>query len=668
VRASTDIDRPEGRRPLLSIRWTIFGAFALMVLAGGAVSVLLGYTLTSDAVIGEAQRRVEQDLHSAWALYDQQLENVRHTTRFVSILRRSQDVLSGQASGGEVDDLRRRLEAIRNRAGMDTLTLVGNDGRTVMRTRAPYTNGDIALMDPVRRDAVLTGSAAGTVRLPATVLAADGAELLERATIEVRPTPMASSTVERLESDGLMIEAAETVSDDAGRPLGMVVGGILLNRNWSIPDAIRDTVFRNETFDGRPLGTATIFMRDVRIATNVLGEDGMRAIGTRVSRAVEDVVLADGKPYRDRAFVVNDWYLSAYDPLRDLDGKVVGILYVGILEAKFLGYRTRLIQSFVWLTAAGMLIALLFGLAMALWLSRPIRRLTDAAMRMAALDLNARVPTSGGVFKDLHTLNHAFNQMADNLDRESEALVRSNAALQSSNANLKQLNQNYMDMLEFVTHELKSPLASCLFGVGSLKEGLIGQPNGEQARVLDAVERNLEYLNEMILNYLNLSRIEKNELRFEPRSLSFRKEVLDPTMEQVSRQVYATGMFVAIDVPEDVMVKGDRDLLRIVMDNLLSNAVKYGRHYSTIRVWHEELPSGVQRFRVQNEGRGFRPADIEKLFRKFSRLDVAELRAKRGTGLGLFITRQIIERHGGQIRAETRENQWAMFVFDLPGG
>jgi signal transduction histidine kinase len=186
--------------------------------------------------------------------------------------------------------------------------------------------------------------------------------------------------------------------------------------------------------------------------------------------------------------------------------------------------------------------------------------------------------------------------------------------------------------------------------------------------VLDAVERNLEYLNEMILNYLNLSRIEKNELRFEPRSLSFRKEVLDPTMEQVSRQVYATGMFVAIDVPEDVMVKGDRDLLRIVMDNLLSNAVKYGRHYSTIRVWHEELPSGVQRFRVQNEGRGFRPADIEKLFRKFSRLDVAELRAKRGTGLGLFITRQIIERHGGQIRAETRENQWAMFVFDLPGG
>lgn len=663
----SDNDPPLGRRPRLSIRWTVFGAFALMVLAGGTVSVGLGYSLTSDAVIGEAQRRVEQDLHSAWALYDQRVENVRHVARFVSILRRTQDVLSGIANTDEIEDLRGRLEEIRRRGGMDMLTLVGNDGRVVMRTRPPYGSGDVLWLDPVRRDAVIGGSSAGTVLLPRAALAAEGEDLAERAVIDVRPTPMASSAVERRQSDGLVIEAAETVLDDAGQSLGLVVGGMLLNRNWAIPDAIRDTVFRNEFHEGRPMGTATIFLDDVRVATNVLDEDGSRAIGTRVSTAVEEVVLGQGQPYRDRAFVVNDWYLASYDPLRDPDGRVVGILYVGILEAKYLGYRTRLIQSFVAMTVVGMILALLVALAIAWWLSRPIRRLTDAARRMAALDLNARVETHGGVFRDIQTLNHTFNQMADNLDRESEALVRANTALQVSNADLKQLNQNYMDMLEFVTHELKSPLASCLFGVGSLKEGLIGVPNDEQRRVLDAVERNLEYLNEMILNYLNLSRIEKDQLRFEPRDLAFRAEVLDPMLEQVARQVYAAGMFVAVDVPDEVRVHADRDLLRIVMDNLLSNAIKYGRPNSTIRVWHEEMPGGVQRFRVQNEGRGFKPDDCEKLFRKFSRLDVAELRAKRGTGLGLFITRQIIERHGGRIWAESSENHWARFGFDLPG-
>ncbi len=661
------IDRRQERRPTLSIRWTVFGAFALMALAGGSVSVMLGYTLTSDAVIGEAQRRVEQDLRSAWALFDRQVDNVRHTARFVSILRRSHDVLAGEAGENEVEDLRKRLESIRQRSGLDWLTLVGTDGRVVMRTRPPYAAGDELVPDPVRLGALAQGSASGTVRLSAAALSAEGPDLADQAAIDVRPTPMASSMVERRETDGLAIEAAEAVLDDDGRPLGRVVGGILLNRDRAIPDAIRDTVFRNEFLQGRPIGTATIFMNDVRIATNVLGEDGSRAIGTRVSKAVEEVVLGQGLPYRDRAFVVSDWYLTAYDPVRDPDGNVVGILYVGLLEAKFLGYRTRLIQSFVAMTAIGMVLALLFAGAIAWWLSRPIKRLIDASRRMAALDRKVRVDTRGGVFRDMHALNQAFNLMADNLDRDGEALVRANDALQASNADLKQLNQNYMDMLEFVTHELKSPLSSCLFGIGSLKEGLIGVPNPEQARVLDAVERNLEYLNEMILNYLNLSRIEKDQLRFEPREVAFRVVVLDPTLAQVARQVYAAGMFVAVDVPDDARIHGDRDLLRIVMDNLLSNAIKYGRPNSTIRVWYERTPAGGHRFHVQNEGKGFKPEDGERLFRKFSRLDVDELRAKRGTGLGLFITRQIVERHRGRIWAESRENEWARFSFELPG-
>jgi signal transduction histidine kinase len=114
-------------------------------------------------------------------------------------------------------------------------------------------------------------------------------------------------------------------------------------------------------------------------------------------------------------------------------------------------------------------------------------------------------------------------------------------------------------------------------------------------------------------------------------------------------------------------VRGDRELLKIVADNLLSNAVKYGRHGSTLQVRATRGEGGWVRLEVRNEGRGIPATDLPRLFQKFSRMDVRELQAKKGTGLGLFITRQIVERHGGRIGAESRENEWTTFWVELPG-
>ena len=649
--------------PFLSIRVSLFLAFAVLVLAGGGISALIGWSITSEAVVGEAQRRVEQDLQSAWALYDHARERVSHAVQTVALLRRTQEALQGQ--GTHREDLTRRLEAIRKRNGLDFLTLADREGRVVIRTRPPYQSGDRLEPDPVRDLARRTGNAGGTVRLQASALAMEGEDLAAQAAIEVRPTAMASSGGPERVGDGLVIEVAETVLDEGGGYLGMVVGGILWNRNHLLLDGIRETLFRNEFFQGSPVGTVTLFLGDVRVVTNVRDEAGGSAVGTRLSKAVKEVVLDQGQPFRDRAFVVKDWYLTAYDPIRDPNGEVIGILYVGLLESRFLAYRTRLIQGFLILTGIGVLASLLFGLGAAWWLSRPLRNLTETARRMADLDLSVRAG-NGGPFQELQVLNRTFNRMAENLDQASRDLQRANGELQRANEDLSRLNHNYMDMLEFVTHELKSPLASCLFGVGSLKDGLVGQPSPEQRRVLETIERNLEYLNEMILNYLNLSRIEKDQLRFSPKALRFRAEVLDPALEQVSRQIYVAGIYTLVDVPEDLVVEGDRDLLRIVMDNLLSNAVKYGRPNSTLRVLYEPGPDGAHRFCVHNEGMGFRPEEGRRLFQKFSRLDVAELRAKRGTGLGLFITQQIVQRHGGRIWAESEFGRDARFWFELP--
>jgi len=659
-------ERENGRAPRMGIRRTLLAAFGLIVLGGGALSLLLGYQTTSEAVVGEAQRRVEMDLRGAWATYNHEMDRIRSAVKFTSMIQKSHEVLSETTFDLELTRI--RLELLRKQNRLDVLTLVDPNGRVVLRTRYPYESRDMAYMDPAMQHAFDTKtSGAGTVIVPADVLRREGQHLAEAAFIEVQPTPMAAPSPKDVETDGMMLKAVEAVFDDSNRVIGYVYGGVLLNRNYALLDAIRETVFKNEEYDGRPLGTATIFQGDLRIATNVRNEAGNRAIGTRVSRVVRDAVLENGRPFNDRAFVVNDWYLTAYDPIRAPDGQVIGILYLGVLEKKFLEYRDRLTGGFVLLALIGTGLALVFSLVFAGWIYRPIRRLTRAA-REVSHGQSAQVRLAGSRFNELYSLSHAFNEMAGAVARRTEELRAANGALQRSNADLTRLNQNYMEMLGFVSHELKSPIASAIFGVSSLRDGYFGAIQPGQADTLESIERNLEHLNEMIQRYLTLSRIEQGDLACRPRRIGFRKMVLDPSMDQVARQAAAAGLTVCCDVPEDLVVEGDPDLLRIVMDNLLSNALKYGRSGTEVRVGHARLADGAHAFSVRNEGRGIPADQMPYLFRKFSRLDVAEAAHRRGTGLGLFITREIVELHGGRVRVESAENECTTFVVELPGG
>ena len=120
-----------------------------------------------------------------------------------------------------------------------------------------------------------------------------------------------------------------------GRQPAALVGGLLLNQNLVFIDTINDLVYRAASLPEGSQGTATLFLDDVRITTNVRLFEGRRALGTRVSSAVRSTVLDQGKTWLDSAFVVNDWYISAYEPIIDSYGKRVGMLYVGFLEAPF---------------------------------------------------------------------------------------------------------------------------------------------------------------------------------------------------------------------------------------------------------------------------------------------------------------------------------------------
>ncbi len=96
--------------------------------------------------------------------------------------------------------------------------------------------------------------------------------------------------------------------DDGAAVLGVLYGGVLLNRNYEIVDRVKDIVFKGEKYKGQDIGTATIFQGDLRIATNVLDDRAQRAVGTRVSREVNQTVSSGGGHWVGRAFVVRAWY------------------------------------------------------------------------------------------------------------------------------------------------------------------------------------------------------------------------------------------------------------------------------------------------------------------------------------------------------------------------
>ncbi len=225
----------------------------------------------------------------------------------------------------------------------------------------------------------------------------------------------------------------------------------------------------------------------------------------------------------------------------------------------------------------------------------------------------------------------------------------------------------YTEMLGFVSHELKSPVASMMTTTQTLVDGYLGALSPEQHDALQRVLVRGRYVLDLVRDYLDLARLEGGQMRFAPRdNVSFTDEVLAPAIEVVRPGLDDKHMELTVDVPSKTPgLRADPDLLRIVLVNLLSNAVKYGNEGGTVRVRAVHAPNELVVY-VRNSGPGFPPEQRNRLFRKFSRLSSAASKQARGTGVGLYTVWRIIRAHGGRVSAESAPGQWAEFRFAIP--
>ncbi len=266
-----------------------------------------------------------------------------------------------------------------------------------------------------------------TERLPADaegtsleVLAPDQQDILgpglrQRVAVPLVATRNAAPTARTVEARAMVLLATRAVRGPQGQLQGYLQTGVLLNRNLAFIDHINEIVYPQGSLPFAQWGshgTATLFLDDVRISTNVRlfgAEKDERAIGTRVSQTVRDSVLGKGVTWLDRAFVVSDWYVSAYQPLVDGLGRPVGMLYVGILERPFTLLKYGALASVGVLFFAVMLIAAVVSLRWAQGIFRPLEQMEATMQRVEDGALDARVGT-------VHSSDE-IGRLAGHLDR-----------------------------------------------------------------------------------------------------------------------------------------------------------------------------------------------------------------------------------------------------------
>ncbi len=229
-------------------------------------------------------------------------------------------------------------------------------------------------------------------------------------------------------------------------------------------------------------------------------------------------------------------------------------------------------------------------------------------------------------------------------------------------------NAKMLDLMAIVSHEMKSPVSAVHTTAETLYRGYLGNLDHEQQKTVEKIIRNCQYLEDIIRNYLDLSKMDLDNLESFTEKINLVEDVIQPAVDLPEHGENLKKMPIRTEYRVRPCIVGDPNLLKIVITNLLNNAIKYGAPETPVEVLVRE-EGGSYLVSVRNEGVGISKEDIEqRLFGKFSRMKQKGTEGVKGSGLGLYICRKIVEKHHGKIWAESEPGKYVTFTFSLPAG
>jgi len=623
-------------------------SFLLVIAVISVAFMAAGVRLIRNRIVAEAQEKVRHDLNAAREIYLGELRHVSDVIRFTA----DRTLLIDMLLSGDADYAVAELLQVLGREGLDFLTVTDVNGIVLLRTSNPASVGDSQLHDELVRAVIETGEpVAGTVIVRAEDLQRESPLLAERARIPLIDTPMARERPEDEETDGMVLKAAAPVIDDLGQMIGIVYGGILLNQDFGIVDQVKQTVYEDMTYRGQDIGTATIFQDDVRISTNVRNADGTRAIGTRIAEDVYDRVVREGLPWIGRAFVVNNWYITAYEPITDINDRIIGILYVGVLEQRYLDIERETVLVFLGITLLGAFVSMALSYVVARRISVPVRKLASAAREVAQGNLETKVEIVSG--DELGELAEAFNVMATALKERDERLkdYTTKRIIETERlALIGQLSAN-------VAHELNNPLQGIVTYSHLLLERLPCEDSTTAS--IRKIVAQADRCREIIRGLLDFSRQRKPD-----KTVCSLNSVLVDCVSLVENQASFHNITIEQELQADLptAVIDPSQIERVIM-NMIINASEAMEAGGRLRIATRHDPR-LQQIEVEfsDTGHGIPQEHIDKIFDPFfTTKDVGH-----GTGLGLAISYGIVREHHGTISVESEVGKGTTFLIRLP--
>jgi len=628
--------------PRLSLKARLIWSYLVILGTGGLATSLVGSWIVSSTIMMQARRAVDHGFATARTVYEQQLQALKLSVEFAA----SGITIQRYLADSDRNALSAYLDRVRQDAGFDFLSLTDPQGRVVFRVSQPDRISPGRILDDASSVSVVKAALSGQVAASTEILPEGGGG----------------------QNAGMALMVAAPVGTPPAGALGALYGGVLLNGNFHIVDRVWELLFRGDRFQDVDSGSVTIFQMDTRISTNVRTAAGGRAVGTRAPAEVRDAVLTRGELWRGRAFVVKDWYISEYAPIRNYAGDAIGMLSVGILENTYTAIRNRVILSFFGIATAGFLLIIGITYYMIQYITRPIGEMVAATRGIIAgrFDQEVRSDSPGEIAllaESFNAMLASLRQMKGDLEewgRTLEEKVKQRTeelgAMQARMAQSERLASLGM-LAAGVAHEVNNPLGGILALTGlSVEDMAQDDPNREN---LEEVIRQTERCRDIVKGLLEFSRQSKGNT--EPVDLN---KVLQDTLSLVENQAVFFNINVVWNLdPELPRVMADRSQFQQVFINIFMNAVQAMNERGAITiVTRHNAPGNSAEVAISDTGQGIPAEQIGRIFDPF----FTTKESGHGTGLGLSIAYGIVTTHRGTISVQSEVGKGSTFTIRLP--
>ena len=639
---------------------------ALLPLAGVLPLLVAALALWGNAAYDRLLiTKVRSDLAVARGYFDQVLGQVGAGTDAVAASHQLHVSLERQNRPA----LQAQLKRERERLGFDFINLYGPDGGWLTADWA--TGSDAA--PPGAAAPARPGAPASLSVLDHAALVALAPHLAARLRIPIVPTANAAPSQRTVEDRAMVMLAHAPVLGPQGETLATLRAGVLLNQNLPLIDHINRIVYPDGSLPLDSLGTATLFMDDVRITTNVRLFQNQRAIGTRVSQAVRDAVLGRGATWLDSAFVVIDWYVSAYEPIVNAAHERIGMLYVGYLEKPFRQAKYAVLAIIGVIFLVVMALSAWFSVRLARSIFQPVERMNATMQRFEEGQSNARV---GGVSArdEIGALAGHLDHLLQTVDDKTQALQRwgeqldakvadRTRELEQANTTLKQAQQQLVkseklaaigQLTASIAHEINNPIAVIQGNLDLMRETLGERAHdvGGEMKLLDEQVERMRLIVTQLLQYAR-----PTEYAGYVEALDVNR-VLADSLVLVAHLLANRRIEVARHTHASTPVNLNRQELQQVVINLLVNAIQAmpdgGRLTLSTRDWIDSDAHGAvckgACIEVCDTGPGLTAMAMDRLFKPFFTTK------NDGNGLGLWISQGLVERYGGRISAANADD------------